>query len=204
MKEKNEWSKRLCFLATVSQTETTDGKIRKEKQKNQNPSKNVVTAETCRPKKMWFLNNSKSNLVFKPSVFYYLNLHENKQCWAVSQFLPQQEFMAVLFLHSPVLTGFPEVEKWNSHNYFSQSLYLYQYLVLRCPPEFSFIFSVLFALNIWVTKLGSKMRWLSLLHDFVRVTDLCRIPQHIFLPPDTGTVKYTACTLYNQSSDILL
>lgn len=46
------------------------------------------------------------------------------------QFLPQQELMAVLFLHSPVLTGFPEVEN-ETDSQLLFPVYLYQYLVLR-------------------------------------------------------------------------
>lgn len=59
------------------------------------------------------------------------------------QFLPQQELMAVLFLHSPVLTGFPEVENETHTTTFpSPSIYINILYSDRSPPEFSFIFSV--------------------------------------------------------------
>lgn len=64
------------------------------------------------------------------------------------QFLPQQELMAVLFLHSPVLTGFPEVEnETDSQLLFPVSLFI----SISCTQTdvlLSFLSSFLFALNI--------------------------------------------------------
>lgn len=42
----------------------TETEIYVKKSKNSKPSNNVGTAENCRPKKMWFLNTSKSSLLF--------------------------------------------------------------------------------------------------------------------------------------------